>query len=274
VQASSSWIPPVGALGRLCARARERANVLEVANSGIRLADGLPRKTIGFAAALRAGNQVAVIAEIKRRSPSKGVLNEHIGAAERAEQYRDGGARALSVLTEPTEFGGSNDDVSDARERTGLPVLKKDFHVAPVQVWEARALGASALLLIARALGPQDLRGLLLEARGAGIEALVEVRSEAELEWALENGAEVIGVNSRDLESLRVQEGVHDLLIPRIPAGCVAVAESGVAGWRDVERLARLGADAVLVGSALSVSQDPVAAVSALAAVGRRGRAA
>jgi indole-3-glycerol phosphate synthase len=201
------------------------------------------------------------------------VLNDSIGAAERAEQYRQGGARALSVLTEPSEFGGSNDDVSGARVASGLPILKKDFHVAPSQVWEAQSLGASAILLIARALGPAGLRDMLREVEDAGLEALVEIRSEAELEWALECDATVVGVNCRDLETLRLEPDVHERLIPRIPASRVAVAESGIHGAEDVAKLALIGADAVLVGSALSTSGNAVEAVRSLCGVRRRSRA-
>jgi indole-3-glycerol phosphate synthase len=223
-------------------------------------------------AAALLGADVAVVAEVKRRSPSKGALNEAMDAATRARQYTRGGARALSVLTEPDEFGGSNDDLAAARGATGVPVLRKDFHVAPIQVWEARALGASALLLIARALGAAGLEAMLTEARAADVEALVEVRSEAELGWAVAFGARVIGVNCRDLETLRVEPEVHDRLIPLIPRDRVAVAESGVTGRDDVLRLAELGADAVLVGSALSTSGDASAAVRALTGVARQGR--
>lgn len=274
MQANSSWIPPLGALGRLCARAHERAKALDSAAPSLRVAAKQAPRVDGFASALRKGTDVALIAEIKRRSPSSGVLNDGIRAAERADQYRRGGAAALSVLTEPTEFGGSNHDVQEARIASGLPILKKDFHVAPSQVWEARSLGASAILLIARALGPDGLRRMLREAEDVGLEALVEIRSEAELDWALESGASVIGVNSRDLETLRVEPEVHEQLIVRIPPTCIAVGESGIVGVQDVEKLAVLGADAVLVGSALSASGNAAEVARSLSAVIRRGRAA
>ncbi|MFN8581855.1 MAG: indole-3-glycerol-phosphate synthase [Gemmatimonadaceae bacterium] len=268
------WSPPSGALGRLCANARERA--LRLDRDALQAA--LAEREHGPSArslvdALSEGGEVAVIAEIKRRSPSKGAIRPDMPTAERAIAYQTGGARALSVLTEPMEFGGSDRDLVVAAESTHLPVLKKDFHVEPIHVWEARSLGASALLLIARALGPEALSAMASECRLARIECLVEVRSEDELEWALASGAVMIGVNTRDLESLVVDPALHERLIPRVPSACIAVAESGVASREDVERVARAGADAVLVGSSLSMADDPVAATSRLVGVERAPRA-
>jgi indole-3-glycerol phosphate synthase len=218
------------------------------------------------------GGDIALVAEIKRRSPSRGGLNEGMSAADRARDYATGGARALSVLTEPDEFGGSVADLVQASERTGLPVVKKDFHVDPMQVWEAKAVGASALLLIARGLGWHRLADMMAATRVAGIEAVVEVRNDGELQWALDSGAAIIGVNCRDLESLMVELSVHERVIPRIPAHCIAVAESGIVTRMDVERLAVLGTDAILVGSSLSRASDPVATAASLTGVGRRRR--
>ncbi|MFN8572560.1 MAG: indole-3-glycerol-phosphate synthase [Gemmatimonadaceae bacterium] len=261
-------------LGRLCASARKRARLLNrdailAAIGDIEHAAPAP----SLIAALGAGSEVAVVAELKRRSPSKGVLREELAPGERAGAYAKGGARALSVLTEPEEFGGSAQDLTAASQASRLPTLKKDFHVTPIQVWEARSLHASALLLIARALGPRLLDEMMAECRRAEIEALVEVRSEAELSWALDSGSALIGVNSRDLESLEVDPEVHAHLLPQIPAACVAVAESGVGSRLDVSRAALQGADAVLVGSFLSQSNDPVRATSALTGVARVSRA-
>lgn len=225
-----------------------------------------------FAAAIREGTDVAIIAELKRRSPSRGVLDASLQAAERARAYVAAGARALSVLTEPEEFGGADRDLAEVRAATNRPVLRKDFHVDPTQVWEARVLGASAVLLIARALGPDGLPRLADTARSAGVEALLEVRDEAELEWALDAGATLIGVNRRDLESLEMDDAVLDRILPMIPPHVIAVAESGVRDRGQVEAVARLGADAVLVGSALSTSVDGRSAVSVLTGVARRGR--
>lgn len=222
-----------------------------------------------FAAALRSGATVAVIAEIKRRSPSKGAINEGIRAGDRAALYESAGARALSVLTEPSEFGGADADLVEVRSRVGIPLLKKDFHVDEAQVWEARALGASAILFIARALAPERLESLVHLALEVGLEPLVEVRSEDELARAVATPAPVIGVNARDLETLVIEPWVTERLIPVIPRERVRVAESGMTGAPDVARAAALGADAVLVGSSLSASGDPAAALRALAGVAR-----
>jgi indole-3-glycerol phosphate synthase len=213
---------------------------------------------------------VAVIAEIKRRSPSRGDINKSIDAAAQASAYAKGGAAAISVLTEPDYFGGSVDDLASAAAASRLPVLRKDFCLDPIQLLEARAYGAAAVLLIARALQPAQLVDLASEAGELGLEALVEVRSEPELEQALRISGVAIGVNNRDLETLAVDSETSRRLLPLIPATRVAVVESGVRDERDVRAAAALGADAVLVGSALSASQDPTAMVKSLAAVERR----
>ena len=179
----------------------------------------------------------------------------------------------MSILTEPAHFGGSTDDLIAVRRAIGLPVLKKDFHVAPVQLLEARALGASAALLIVRAVSPETLRELMATGRALGLELLVEVRDEAELELALGEGADMVGVNNRDLETLHIDAATSDRLIPLIPADVVAIAESGVSTRADVERYAAVGADAVLVGSSLSAAADPVEATRSMADVVRRSRA-
>ena len=258
----------MGPLGRLSAAAAARAQDLEKGSADLRARAKDAPSGPSFAAALRR-TDVAVIAEVKRRSPSKGVINAGLDATEQACAYARGGAAALSILTEPTEFGGSVQDLMDARAATSLPTLKKDFHVHPVQVLEARAAGASAILLIARALPPDDLTAMADQASELGVEVLVEVRSEEELERALAVRHAVIGVNSRDLETLVIDSAVTARLIPLIPADRVAVAESGVSARYDVERAAVVGADAVLVGSTVSAASDPTAAVAALTGVAR-----
>jgi len=215
---------------------------------------------------------VAVIAELKRRSPSKGELNGQIDATSQAQAFERGGAAAISVLTEPEFFGGSLDDLKSVRLGVSIPVLRKDFHVERSQVIETRALLASALLLIARALSPEALPQLLKTARGLQLEAVVEVRDENELRRALDAGADIIGVNSRNLETLEVDPRVPERIVPRIPSDVIAIWESGVASRADVERAASFGADAVLVGSALSKSGDPEALVRELSHVKRVGR--
>ena len=272
MQANRAWTTPVGPLGRLSAAAAARAHELEKRLAELRdLGRDAPAGP-SFSAALRR-TDLAVIAEVKRRSPSKGVINDTIDASAQATAYARGGAAALSILTEPSEFGGSIQDLSDARTATSLPTLKKDFHVHPVQVLEARAGGASAMLLIARALAPDALRAMADKASELGVEVLVEVRSEWELEQAIAIEGAVIGVNSRDLETLVIEPAITSRLIPLIPVDRVAIAESGVRTRADVEHLAGAGADAVLVGSTVSASADPAAAVAALTGVPRARRA-
>jgi indole-3-glycerol phosphate synthase len=169
-------------------------------------------------------------------------------------------------------FGGSDADLREVRATSALPLLKKDFHVHPLQVFEARALGASALLLIARALDEPMLRELAAIAHDVGLEVLIEVRDERELERALETDARMIGVNNRNLETLAIDLVTSELILPQIPSDRVAIAESGVRGPEEVERFARAGADAVLVGSSISGSADPATAVRALTQSLRRPR--
>jgi indole-3-glycerol phosphate synthase len=226
-----------------------------------------------FALALSAGATVALIAEIKRRSPSKGDIAPGIDAAERAAAYAQAGAAALSVLTEPNEFGGSLSDL-DKAGTAGLPMLRKDFIVDRVQLVEALTHGASAVLLISKALPPSHLAELHAEASELGLDALVEVHDERELEVAAEARYPIIGVNNRDLESLVIDDGVGSRLLPLIPPGIIAVYESGIRSRQDVERAAGLGADAVLVGTALSSSADPTRGAQNLTAVLRQQRRA
>jgi indole-3-glycerol phosphate synthase len=267
-----TWRPPTGVLADLVAAARLRAEALVRAGGPPDvLRAGFP--TLGqFGSALRRPH-VAVIAEIKRRSPSKGVLNDTIDPAERARTYATGGAAALSVLTEPDRFGGRLDDLTAARRSVTIPVLRKDFIVHPAQVAEARAAGAGAVLLIARALDPALAPELADAAMRCGLDVLFEVRDEAELARGVDIRGAAIGVNTRNLETLEIDPAVGERLLPLIPRDRVAVYESGVATRADVERAAACGADAVLVGSALSKAADPVAAVRDLAGVPVRGRA-
>lgn len=267
------WSPPAGTLGRLVDGARRRAAELPARATALRTraADGPAPPP--FAAAL-CRPDVAVIAEVKRRSPSKGEINAGLDAGAQAAAYAEGGAAALSILTEPTHFGGRPEDLTAAREHAAVPLLRKDFHVHPLQLLEAKALGASAVLLIARALSPSDLPQLATAAADLGLETLVEVRDEWELERAVAIRASVIGVNNRDLETLVIDAAVSRLLLPRVPRGVPAVYESGVRTRDQVEEAALLGADAVLVGSSVSAAADPAGAVRALTAVPRTGRGA
>jgi indole-3-glycerol phosphate synthase len=232
---------------------------------------------VSFARALRR-ERVAVIAEVKRRSPSAGSLREDLDPAERAALYARHGAAAVSVLTDAPYFGGSIDDLGRAaraiRQKRGLavPLLRKDFILDELQITEARAAGASAVLLIVRALDEERLCTLLAAAGEQGLDALVEVHTEPELDRALAAGAKVIGVNSRDLDTFRIDVEDAWQLLSRVPADRIAVAESGMASRPEVERAAGAGADAVLIGSALSTAAHPAALLQSLQEVSRRAR--
>ena len=248
-------------------RAAELRREERALNAALMAADQAP----GFRAALE-GSTVGVIAEIKRSSPSRGTINAGLDALTQARAYERGGAAAISVLTEPTHFRGSLGDLTAVRGGVTVPILKKDFHVHPLQLLEAKALGAAAALLIARALAPAELISLSREARGLELEILVEVRDEFELERAMAVDAQVIGINNRDLETLRIDPATAERLLPKIPSEVIAVAESGMRTLEDVVQAARGGADAVLIGTFLSASADPEAAVRALSAIPRTGR--
>lgn len=221
----------------------------------------------GFTSALKASPGVAVIAEIKRRSPSKGPLAPDLEPALVAKAYAAGGAACLSVLTDAEFFGGSADDLAQARSAVDLPVLRKDFTVGPADVCDARLMGADAVLLIVAALAPGELGDLLRTARSLGLDALVEVHDEAEAEVALDAGAELIGVNQRDLVTFEVDTQRAVRVAGSLPDHVVRVAESGVRHRDDVTRLADAGFDAVLVGEALVTAPDPGAALAALMGV-------
>ena len=271
-QAFSVWIPPAGILGELTDEARARAATLAGRTDELRgLALAAPAVP-SFRDALQ-GTEVGVIAEVKRSSPSKGAINPGLDLASQVQAYQSGGAVAISVLTEPTRFGGSADDLVLARRSVALPLLKKDFHVDVAQIFEARSLGASAALVITRAVPPVLLKELMAAAADVGLEILVEVRDERELGLALSLNAKIIGVNNRNLETLEIDAETSLRILPLIPRDVVAVAESGVKSAADVKRVAAAGADAVLVGSELSGSSDPQSAVRSLTGVERTGGA-
>ncbi|MGI8882452.1 MAG: indole-3-glycerol phosphate synthase TrpC [Jatrophihabitans sp.] len=212
---------------------------------------------------------VAVIAEVKRRSPSSGSIADISDPAELAAQYASGGARAISVLTEQRRFGGSLDDLRAVRRRvSGVPLLCKDFIVSSYQVHEARAHGADLVLLIVAALEQNALIGLRERIESLGMTALVEVHDEAEASRALDAGARVIGVNARDLKTLAVDRSVFERIAPGLPSEIVKVAESGVRGPLDLIEYAGAGADAVLVGEGLVRANDPRSAVAELVTAG------
>ena len=199
----------------------------------------------------------SLVAEYKRRSPSAGVIREGASVTEVLQAYERGGAAALSVLTEEDHFGGSLADLREARAATSLPILRKDFTVDPYQLYEARAAGADAVLLVVGSLDGDDLARLYEETRALDLDALVEIHSEEELEVALEIDADVIGINNRDLEDFTVDLGQTFDLLADVPAGKTVVSESGIVNREQIEELERVGVDAVLVGETLMRAANP-----------------
>lgn len=214
------------------------------------------------------GEDVCVIAEVKRKSPSKGDLAEIASPAALASAYESGGAHVISVLTEERRFGGSLADLDAVRAAVDIPILRKDFIVSSYQLWEARAHGADLALLIVAALDQLALEGLIERTKSLGMTALVEVHDEDEVKRAVDAGAEVIGVNNRDLRTLAVDRDQFLKIAPLIPDGIVKVAESGIRNAQDLRHYAAAGADAVLVGEALVTGSNPSAAVHDLVTAG------
>jgi indole-3-glycerol phosphate synthase len=209
---------------------------------------------------------LSVIAEFKRRSPSAGEIRTGATPAEIARAYEEGGAAALSVLTDGPHFGGSLEDLREARAACALPVLQKDFIVDRYQLYEAAAVGADAVLLIVAALDAERLARLYDEARGLDLDCIVEVHKEAELETALTVDAEVVGINNRDLDDFTVDIGTTFELITDIPAGVTVVSESGIAERSALEELERVGVDSVLIGESLMRADDPASKLRELTA--------
>ncbi len=211
---------------------------------------------------------VQVIAEVKRASPSKGDLADIPDPTVLAARYADGGAAAISVLTERRRFKGSLDDLRAVRAAVPTPLLRKDFLVTSYQLWEARAAGADLVLLIVAGLDPHQLAELHAEAVSLGLTPLVEVHDEAEVDVALAAGARLVGVNARDLRTLEVHRDTFARVAPLVPDGVVRVAESGIRDARDVAALVDQGADVVLVGEALVRTGDPVGTLTDFRAAG------
>jgi indole-3-glycerol phosphate synthase len=220
-----------------------------------------------FASALRAkiaAGKPAVIAEIKRASPSKGLLREHFDPAAIARSYAAAGAACLSVLTDREYFQGAPEHLAEARAACDLPVLRKDFVIEPYQVYEARALGADCILLIAAALAPGDMRGLERLAQGVGMAVLVEVHDGRELDAALELQTPLLGINNRDLRSFETRLETTLDLLGRVPADKLVITESGILTPADVARMAAAGVRAFLIGEAFMRAPDPGKALAAL----------
>jgi|SRR5688572_14986904 len=231
---------------------------------------GVPIRS--FAAALRSEGKTALIAEFKRRSPSAGWIRRDSLVTEFIKAYSACGAGAISVLTDEIFFGGSLSDLATARAAADVPILRKDFVLEEVQLFEARAAGADAVLLIARALDDATMQHLLTTARGIGLDVLVETHNEKEIERALRAGADVVGVNNRDLGNFQVDLNLTARMLDNIPPDVVVVAESGIKNAEDVASLGALGVDAVLVGETLMQSSNLCATVTEFASQPKRSR--
>ena len=250
----------VGATRRSLQARREREPEAVLAR---RAEAGAPRGS-EFESRLGRDNAVNIIAECKRRSPSKGVLARTYDPVTIARAYAEGGAAAISVLTEPTFFDGALEHLAAVRRAVDVPLLRKDFVVDPYQLLEARANGADAVLLIVAALDQADLESLQTQAWDMGLATLVEVHDDEELARAVDSGARVIGVNNRNLRTLQVDVAASDRLAAAMPSNVTAVSESGLQSRADLERLAAAGYDAFLIGERFMVDPDPAAALRSL----------
>ena len=251
-------------LDRILDATRERVVDLRARRAAVMArAEAMPTPP-AFRDALSGLTRLGVIAEIKRRSPSRGRLAIDLDVPALATRYAEGGAVALSVLTEPAFFDGDPSDLGAAQEASGLPVLRKDFILESLQVWEARAMGASAVLLIAAALTPNELVALLDDVEHAGLDSLVEVHNSEEARMALDLGARIVGVNNRDLGSFAVDLAVAEAVAAELELAPFSVAESGIFTAADASRMKNAGYDAVLVGEALVRSNDPAALIREL----------
>ena len=210
------------------------------------------------------GDHIRLIAEVKQASPSRGMLRPNLNPVELAQTYAEGGAAAISVLTEANYFMGSIEHLAAIREVVGLPLLRKDFIFDPYQVYESRAYGADALLLIAAVLNQEQLKELVSLSHSLGLRCLVEVHNTDEVERAVLSGAEIIGINNRDLNTFTVDITTTRRLRPLIPQERIVISESGIKSKRDIEKLGKWGVDAVLVGEALVTASDVMAKMKEL----------
>jgi indole-3-glycerol phosphate synthase len=250
-------------LDKIVADTRDRLPRLAARADEIRAAAAARPPARDFEGAL-AAHGLSVIAEIKRASPSRGVLNADLDPEVRAQAYERGGAAAISVLTEPNHFLGSEADLRAVRVAVQIPVLRKDFTIDELQIWEARAMGADAVLLIVAVLTPGELGRFLDVAAEAGVAALVEAHSEPEAEIALRSGARIIGINNRDLTTFDVDLATAEKIAPMLADVPVTVAESGIFRREDAARMQAAGYDALLVGESLVRAEDPAAGIAEL----------
>ena len=255
------------ALASILAETRTRVAHLE--GRGAELANRASAAPPGPPFLAKLAATVGVIAEVKRRSPSQGAIRPDLDAVRFARSYEQGGAAAISVLTEERHFGGSLADLQRVAAAVSVPVLRKDFIIHDAQIHEARIAGASAVLLIARILEPPQMRDLAAAIRECRMTPLIEVHDAHELDAAMSAQPEVLGVNARDLDTLAMNPRRAEEIMRRVPASVTLVAESGVQSRADVERLAACGADVVLVGTSVARQDDPEQAVRALTGVKR-----
>ncbi len=264
--------PPIlpGILDRIVATKRSEIEALRPRAAELEESAAAAPEVRDFHGALAAGAHVSLIAEVKRRSPGAGAIRPDMDPPELARSYERAGAAALSVLTDTDYFGGSLDDLARIREAVSIPLLRKDFTLHPLQVTEARAAGADAILLIVRLLEDGPLRELRLRAEALGMAALVEAHTAPEVERALDSGARIVGVNNRDLAtfSTRLERSLE--LRKLVPSEVLFVSESGIRTGDDVARLGAAGTDAVLVGEALLKAPDPGVKAGELAGHPRR----
>jgi indole-3-glycerol phosphate synthase len=218
----------------------------------------------GFRKAISVPGKLSLVAELKRKSPSKGMLRERFDPVSLAQTLEEAGAAALSVLTDEHYFGGHLDFLRDVKQFTEIPVLRKDFIVDPYQIYESAFYGADAVLLIARILTEETLLACIQAADRLGLEPLVEVHSEDDLRLALGTGATVIGINHRDLRTFTMDPQLTERLLPKIPSGKILVSESGLQTAQDVQHMKTLGVHAVLIGEALMTAPDPAAKITEL----------
>lgn len=263
-------------LDELAAYARERVEEAKKkipAEEMRRMAEALPAGDFRFENALK-NKGMSFICEVKKASPSKGIIAERFPYVEIAQEYERAGADCVSVLTEPRWFLGSDEIFKEIREKISLPMIRKDFTVDAYQIYEAKAMGADAVLLICALLSTETIREYLAICDGLGLTALVETHDEAEIASAVKAGARVIGVNNRNLKNFTVDFGNAAKLRERIPSDVIFVAESGVKGPEDIRALSGIGADAVLVGEALMRAEDKKQKLACFRAAGQLDRAA
>ena len=251
-------------LDQICARKRQQVSLLGAETNLTELYQGIEQCSTDVVAALKNPNSISVIAEHKRKSPSRGLIRPNSNAAEIALSYQDNGAAAVSVLTDQSFFDGKPEDLIAVKEAVQIPVLCKDFILSPIQVMLARSWGADMVLLIVAALSKGELHELFRIATKLGMTPLVEVHDEHEVKVAVDLGAQLIGVNNRNLHTFTVDLATSEWLVEKIPTELVRISESGIHDGADIQRVHKVGYDAVLVGERLMRAKEPGAALREL----------